>query len=34
MYAKVTKEQVAEIFDQHLQGGRPIDALKVSPEFW
>lgn len=34
MYAKVQKEQVAEIFDQHLIGGNPVESLKVSPEFW
>ena len=34
MYAKVEKDRVAEIFDQHLVGGSPIESLKVSPEFW
>jgi (2Fe-2S) ferredoxin len=34
MYAKVAKDQVAEIFDQHLIGGTPIEALKVSPGLW
>lgn len=34
MYAKVAKERVAEIFDQHILGGEPIEALKVSPEIW
>jgi len=34
MYAKVEKDRVAEIFDQHLVGGNPIESLKVSPEFW
>lgn len=34
MYAKVEKDRVAEIFDQHLVGGNPVESLKVSPEFW
>jgi len=34
MYAKVRKENVAEIFDLHLEGGSPVESLKVSPEHW
>ena len=35
MYAKVGKDDVTTIFDQHLVGdGGPVEALKVSPEFW
>jgi (2Fe-2S) ferredoxin len=34
MNAKVHKEQMAEIFDQHLLGGQLTESLKVSPEFW
>jgi (2Fe-2S) ferredoxin len=34
MYGKVNKENVTEIFDQHLVGGNPVESLKVSPEFW
>lgn len=34
MYSKVKRENVAEIFDQHLLGDAPIDALKTLAEFW
>ena len=34
MYGKVNKENVTEIFDQHLVAGTPVESLKVSPEFW
>ncbi len=34
MYAKVTKGNVAAIFEQHLLGGSPIEVLKMSREFW
>jgi (2Fe-2S) ferredoxin len=34
MYAKVQKEQVAQIFDQHLLGGNPVGALRASQESW
>ena len=34
MYAKVTKGNVAAIFEQHLLGGSPIEDLKMSREFW
>ncbi len=34
MYAKVTKGNIAEIFEQHLLGGGPIEDLKLSREFW
>jgi (2Fe-2S) ferredoxin len=34
MHAKVRKQQVAEIFDQHLMGGSEVESLTVSPESW
>ena len=34
MYAKLTKGDVARIFDDHLVGGEPMAELKVAPEFW
>jgi len=34
MYAKVQRQQVGDIFEQHLERGEPIESLKVSPEFW
>lgn len=34
MYAKVSKERVAEIFERHLVGGTPVEELRVAPEFW
>lgn len=34
MYGGVTKENVSEIFEKHLIGGEPVEALKVSPEIW
>ena len=34
MYGKVTKEDVAQIFEQHLQGGEPVERLRVPSEFW
>jgi len=33
MYAKLTKGDVARIFDDHLVGGGPVAELKVSAEF-
>ena len=32
--AKVQKEQVADIFDQHLVAANPVESLKASPELW
>jgi len=34
MYGAVKKVDVAGIFDQHLQGGEPLDHLKVAAEYW
>lgn len=34
MYAKVSKDDVAEIFDQHLEKGEPVGRLRMSAEFW
>jgi (2Fe-2S) ferredoxin len=34
MYAKVSKGDVARIFDHHLLGGKPVAELKAAPEFW
>jgi (2Fe-2S) ferredoxin len=34
MYSKVSKEDVATIFDQHLLGGAPVASLTASPEHW
>lgn len=34
MYAGVKREDVAEIYDQHLVGGAKIDRLEMSREFW
>lgn len=34
LYGKVTKEDVAEIFDKHLIGGEPVERLKVSSGIW
>ena len=34
MYAKVTKGNIAEIFEQQLMDGSPIEDLKMSREFW
>lgn len=34
LYGKVTKEDVLEIFDQHLVGGTPVARLQVAPEVW
>jgi (2Fe-2S) ferredoxin len=34
MYAKVSKGDVARIFDHHLVGGEPVAELKAAPEFW
>ena len=34
MYGKVTKGDVAEIYDRHLVGGDRVERLEVSKEFW
>jgi (2Fe-2S) ferredoxin len=34
MYGKVTKEDVKEIFDEHLLGGKPVERLKVPEDIW
>jgi (2Fe-2S) ferredoxin len=34
MYGKVTKEDVKTIIDEHLLGGKPVEALKVPAEVW
>lgn len=34
MYGKVTKNDVTEIYDQHLLGDKPVARLMVSEEIW
>jgi (2Fe-2S) ferredoxin len=34
MYGGVSKQDVATIFDEHLQNDRPVERLQVSTEFW
>ena len=34
MYGRVGKDDVAEIFDQHLEQGEPVERLLMSAEFW
>jgi (2Fe-2S) ferredoxin len=34
MYGNVTKEDVKTIIEEHLLGGKPVEALKVPPEVW
>lgn len=34
LYGAVTKEDVAEIFDSHLNGGVPVERLRVSAGIW
>lgn len=34
MYGGVTKADVAEIFDTHLQNNRPVERLLMPKEFW
>ena len=34
MYARVGKDDVAEIYDEHLEQGRPVERLLMTPEFW
>lgn len=34
MYAKVGKDDVAEIFERHLEKGEPVERLRMSDEYW
>ena len=34
MYGRVSKQDVAEIFSEHLQNDRPVERLKVPAEVW
>jgi (2Fe-2S) ferredoxin len=34
MYGGVKKADVATIYDEHLQNGKPVESLLVSKEFW
>jgi (2Fe-2S) ferredoxin len=34
MYVGVKTEDVIEIFDEHLLGGRTVERLKAPPEIW
>lgn len=34
MYARVGKDDVAAIFDAHLEGGAPVARLRMKPGFW
>lgn len=34
LYGKVTKDDVAEIFDRHLEAGEPVERLRVPAEVW
>jgi (2Fe-2S) ferredoxin len=34
MYAGVSKDDVSEIFDNHLEKGNPVERLVISKEFW
>lgn len=34
MYGCVKKTDVAEIFDQHLEGGTPLDRLRLPADLW
>lgn len=34
MYGGVSKEDVAVIFDEHLEGGVPVERLLVPKEIW
>ena len=34
MYGKVSKEDVAEIYDEHMENGQPVERLLMTPEFW
>lgn len=34
LYAKVGKDDVGEIFDQHLLADKPVERLLAAPAFW
>lgn len=34
MYSKVSKDDVAAIFDEHLINDQPVDRLRVDKAFW
>jgi len=34
LYGNVTKADVAEIFDEHLLGDKPVERLKAPAEVW
>lgn len=34
MYRGVSKEDVAVIFEEHLQNDQPVERLRMSDEFW
>ena len=34
LYGRVKKEDVATIFDQHLEKNNPVENLMVSKDFW
>lgn len=34
MYGGVSKNDVARIFDEHLQNDQPVESLRMSAEFW
>ncbi len=34
MYAGLGRDDVAAVFDQHLEGGEPVERLLAAPEFW
>jgi (2Fe-2S) ferredoxin len=34
MYGRVGKDDVAEIYASHLEGGVPVERLLMMPEFW
>lgn len=34
LYGKVGKEDVVEIFDSHLEGGEPVERLRVPESVW
>jgi (2Fe-2S) ferredoxin len=34
MYGRVQKADVAEIFERHLQQGKPVERLLMAEEFW
>jgi (2Fe-2S) ferredoxin len=33
-YGAMTKDDVAEIFEEHLLGGKPVERLRVPEEVW